>query len=207
MNGIDEMIAQNLKRPDGKQGGTWYIGVDPGLHGALALVDDVSGRLLACVDMPTVVKSSETRTVKGKDGKPDRRVTSERLMVSPHMLARQIDEWCSAAEVAGRRIVAVIEEVQSMPRDGAVGAFAFGKSAGLIEGVIAAAWIPIEMIRPSVWKKKAGLTADKAVAIRKAQERFPTHVHLFMRKKDDGRAEASILASWAASRKGGSHDH
>lgn len=94
-----------------------------------------------------------------------------------------------------------------MPRDGAVGAFAFGKSAGLIEGVIAAAWIPIEMIRPSVWKKKAGLTADKAVAIRKAQERFPTHVHLFMRKKDDGRAEASILASWAASRKGGSNDH
>jgi crossover junction endodeoxyribonuclease RuvC len=84
---------------------------------------------------------------------------------------------------------------KSHAAEAAVGAFAFGRSRGVIEGVLGAAGIPATMITPVAWKRSIGLTlASKDAARSEAIRRWPNHAALFARVKDDGRAEAALIA-------------
>ena len=66
---------------------------------------------------------------------------------------------------------------------------------GVIEGVLAAAGIPIQFITPASWKRGVGLTlASKDAARSEAIRRWPASAGLFARVKDDGRAEAAFIA-------------
>jgi len=47
-----------------------------------------------------------------------------------------------------------------------------------------------------VWKPALGLTSDKQVSLDLARHLFPAHAGLLRRKKDDGRAEAMLLAEY-----------
>ena len=60
--------------------------------------------------------------------------------------------------------------------------------------------IPVTTVRPNKWKPALGLTGDKNLSRQKASELFPAQADLFARAKDDGRAEAALLA-WYAVRK------
>jgi crossover junction endodeoxyribonuclease RuvC len=105
-------------------------------------------------------------------------------------------------------ITAVVERVSSMPRQ--AGAFAFGLSTGIIHGCLASHGIPFELVSPSVWKAKMGLTKfpDETYAQNKTRARalakqlFPKEAHLFKRVRDDGRAEALLMAVYWSSRGG-----
>ena len=68
----------------------------------------------------------------------------------------------------------------------------------VILGVLAGNGVAIELVRPAVWKKAARISKDKGSARKAAQERFPDSAGLFARAKDDGRAEAALLARWRA---------
>lgn len=92
--------------------------------------------------------------------------------------------------------LAVIENVHSMPRQGVVSSFKFGRSKGVVEGVVAALRIPVEMPSPAAWKKAMGVSADKDSSRAKALELHPVHADLFARVKDADRAEAVLLAEW-----------
>lgn len=151
------------------------LGVDPGCSGALALVED--GRLLEVVDMPIL----HITTGKGK-----------RAVMDLQSLARLMDRWATML-VIGK---AYVEDVASMPRDGAVGAFKFGFAAGAVNAAIACQFIPIEPVRPQVWKKAFGLKADKDASRQRAMREWPGQAELFARVKDDGRAEAALIALW-----------
>lgn len=89
----------------------------------------------------------------------------------------------------------IIEDVHAHPGQGVSSMFSFGRSLGVIEGVFAAAGKPIAYVSPAKWKKAMGLTADKGSSRRKAIERWPES-RLFDRVKDDGRAEAALIALW-----------
>lgn len=89
---------------------------------------------------------------------------------------------------------AYIERAQSMPNQGIASSFKYGVGYGTILGVLGALHIPIHTIRPAVWKKAAGLTNDKGASRRRAIELWPSHSHMFARAKDDGRAEAALIA-------------
>jgi len=90
------------------------------------------------------------------------------------------------------------------PGEGAVGAFAFGRSRGVVEGVLAAAGIPASFIAPASWKRTVGLSmASKDAARAEAIRRWPDHAELFARKKDDGRAEAALIAVAGLAKFGG----
>lgn len=103
---------------------------------------------------------------------------------------------------------AVVERVGSMPRQ--AGAFNFGRSAGVVHGVLAALGIPYNLVSPVVWKGAMGLrkmpneTQDqnKTRARELAMKLWPGNAGEFKRVKDDGRAEAALLAYYFAHKKG-----
>jgi len=99
---------------------------------------------------------------------------------------------------------AYIEYVGARPGEGAVGAFSFGRSRGVVEGVLAAAGIPATFIAPAAWKRLVGLTLqNKDAACAEAIRRWPGHASLFARVKDDGRAEAALIGVAGLLRDGG----
>ena len=83
-----------------------------------------------------------------------------------------------------------------MPKQGVTSSFNFGRSKGVVEGVFAAAGRPIVYVSPGVWKRALGLSKDKGASRRRAIELWPDHTDKFRRAKDDGRAEAALIALW-----------
>jgi Holliday junction resolvasome RuvABC endonuclease subunit len=70
---------------------------------------------------------------------------------------------------------AVLEKVHSMPGQGVVSAFTFGKGFGALEMALTAAEIPYEHVTPQKWQKAMGCLTkgDKNVSKRRSQELFP----------------------------------
>ena len=74
---------------------------------------------------------------------------------------------------------------------------AFGRSRGIIEGVLAAADVPIVWIAPAQWKRAVGIppgqNGAKDAARSKAIAIWPSEAAHFARVKDHGRAEACLI--------------
>jgi len=158
-----------------------FLGVDIGAQGAVAIIT-ADGRLVEIHDMPVLA-----------DGPANRRSVNGPLLVD---IIFKSHANC-----------AFVEHVAARPGEGAVGAFAFGRSRGVVEGVLAAAGIPTKFIAPAAWKKCVGLSmASKDAARAEAIRRWPDHAALFARKKDDGRAEAALIAMAGLTKFGGSPD-
>jgi crossover junction endodeoxyribonuclease RuvC len=123
--------------------------------------------------------------------------------VSPEGVAMIID---MAKSTAGGRIVAAVENVSSMPRQ--AGAFNFGRSAGVVHGVLGALSVPFTMVQPAQWKSSMGLrkgvnetqAENKTKARELASSLWPEHAAEFKRVKDDGRAEACLIARFYANK-------
>jgi crossover junction endodeoxyribonuclease RuvC len=49
-----------------------------------------------------------------------------------------------------------------------------------------------------VWKRALGVKGDKDVSRQRASALLPRHSGLWLRKKDDGRAEAALIAYYGA---------
>ena len=153
---------------------SFIIAVDPGINGAIAILEK-SGELVQVFEMPSV------EVVVG--GKAKRRV-------SPEMLAAELRLY----NVSGT--VAIIEQVGAMPGQGVSSMFAFGEAFGLVKGVLAGMTIPFQTITPGKWKKALNLNAGKDASRAKAAALFPEHASEFRRVKDDGKAEAALIAYW-----------
>ena len=65
--------------------------------------------------------------------------------------------------------------------------------------------MPYTLVTPMVWKKHFALGRDKAESIDLAQRMFPTLAPIITRKKDDGLAEAALIAAWGRERVGGTY--
>jgi crossover junction endodeoxyribonuclease RuvC len=149
------------------------LGIDPGQSGALAWVCD--GALIEVVDMPTI-------EVRGK---------------------RKINAGALANIISKRDVeFVVIEAVHAMPKQGVSSSFNFGYGAGLLEGVCAALNYAVQMVPPAQWKRLASLPADKGACRQLAARHWPGAAHMFSRVKDDGRAEASLMARIYSLKKG-----
>jgi crossover junction endodeoxyribonuclease RuvC len=146
------------------------LGVDPGAGGALAMYDtDLEALVIA--DMPTM----PVRT-----GKTTRRQISEGVLVAT------LRNW--------QPHEAYLERVHSMPGQGVTSAFTFGQSYGLIRGILTGLTIPWHLVTPQEWKRYFRLGPDKREARLIAARLLPANASSFARVKDDGRAEAALLA-------------
>lgn len=151
----------------------YIMGIDPGIHGALACIDPRMNQVVALNDVPVVPDGPNGRNI----------VDTATLSLQLHVLSNDI-EFC------------MIEDVHSMPRDGHVGAFSFGKTTGILIGMVSALLIPIHYVPPAVWKGCFGLGRDKNESREMATKRYPHSSHLWKRKKDSDRAEAVLIADF-----------
>jgi hypothetical protein len=73
-------------------------------------------------------------------------------------------------------------------------AVTIAQAYGEMKACLFFAGIPTNEVLPAAWKKQFGLSTDKDASRAYASSVFPDQAHLWARKKDDGRAEASLLA-------------
>lgn len=147
----------------------WTIGVDPGNSGALAAIDPIMGRL-AILDMPV-------RTFGA---------TANRREVN----AASVAQWFNRHPPS----VVYLEEVWGLKGDGGVNGFTFGDGYGVIRGVAAGLECDLVKVRATIWKARMKVNSDKDWSRERASQLFPSAAEFFQRKKDDGRAEAALIA-------------
>lgn len=92
--------------------------------------------------------------------------------------------------------LAIVEAVTARPGNGSVSSFTFGRCYGAILATLACAGIRTITVPPAVWKRRMNLTADKERSRARAIMEFPAVTGL-ARKRDEGRAEALLLALYA----------
>jgi len=149
----------------------YVIGVDIGNQGGIAILAS-EGDLIDAIEMPCL-----------QDG-PNNRPT-----VSAALLAAIIRK--------SRASMAFVEHVAARPGEGPTGAFAFGRSRGVVEGCLGSYSIPVSFLTPARWKRLVGIApgaagakdAARSLAIR----HWPAKASLFALKKSDGLAEAALI--------------
>ena len=152
------------------------LAIDPGITGALALYESyhlmpLMSQDLVVYDMPTL----------------DGDVNASELW---HMIK------------FAKPHVAIIEHVHPHPKEGVSSVWRFSAAFTTARVVVQLLGIPCMLVSPAKWKRGMNLKGGpegKEQARRIAIETFPSHSQLFSRKKDHGRAEASLLAVYAAS--------
>ena len=148
----------------------FVLGIDPGLNGGLALYDTINKTLHHVESIPIVTLPNGKRTL-----------DIYTLGITLGGFARYIS-------------FALIEQVHSMPGQGVVSTFTFGKGFGCILGALGVFLVPIKLIPPSVWKTALGLSSNKKQSIQLAARLFPDFKSEFSKTKDDGKAEAALIA-------------
>lgn len=151
---------------------TYTIGFDPGLDGAFTVLDN-KGQIVQIFDMPTI---------EVKVGSSMKRQVAPQAIVSELQLFTR--EPCFA----------VVEKVASRPGQGVASMFGFGRSLGVLEGLLAGLMIPYQLVPPQTWSKAMKLAPGKGASRQRAMELWPAHAGEFKRVKDDGRADSALLA-------------
>ena len=148
------------------------IGIDPGLSGAIAILEN--NKVLRIFDMPVM-----------SEGKKNKRQINSALLVN--ILKDNISN--------NEEISVVIEQVNAMPGQGVTSMFNFGQTFGAIKGICAALQLPIFFVRPSKWKKHFELiNASKDASRTKAIEMYPKLSSELAKKKDVNKSDAILIA-------------
>jgi crossover junction endodeoxyribonuclease RuvC len=148
------------------------IGVDPGLNGALAVLD--GNKIIEVFDIPVMAE--------GKKNK--RQLNSAELssILRNNMLNNE-------------NTVVVVEQVNAMPGQGVTSMFNFGQTFGAIKGICAALGLPIFFVRPSKWKKHFDLiNSSKDASRTKVIEMYPSISNQLSKKKDVNKSDAILIA-------------
>lgn len=196
-------------------------GIDPGMGGAIAIIDLRGTNIVANV-FYTPVKN----IIKNKKKKKDYDVEE---------MAKLLEKYKNC------KILVVQEATHAMPNQGTTSMYSFGRGAGLWEGIAGAYHMPIKFISPMAWKsewadelfkkidkpeilrltpvevnrlsatdrkkhkdaqKQYKQDMDKAKKLAKDNARelagklYPTLKECFLLKKDDGKAESLLIAEY-----------
>ena len=154
-----------------------YIGIDPGLTGAI----------VAIMDNEIVV--TDTTTISTKVGKKNKTLYDVQGMVAA---LKEFTDSKYDVRVA-------LEKVHSMKGQGVASTFSTGEGFGLWKGIITAMGFSMQLVTPQAWKKVMmdGTTGkDKDADRLRAIELFPEAYDKLQRKKDHGRADALLIAEY-----------
>lgn len=151
-------------------------GIDPGLTGGIAFI---AGDFISSKRVPILTLD------KGKTKK------------------RYLDAWGIMRMLSDQEPDHIfIEKQQAMPKQGLASTFATGFGYGLYIGLLVASRIPYTEISPVRWKRDLQVPSDKDAARKRASEILPAASELWQLKRDDGLAEAALIAYWGATRSG-----
>lgn len=146
------------------------VAFDPGLKGAVAVMDAERERVLGIFDMPVAGGCTD-----------------------PAALTDLMEGLLSVYQ--GEDIQAVIEKQSSRPRQKGVDKTMTGY--GVILGVMAALHLRCEPVSPAAWKRRMKLSDDKGASIAAAGRMFPDRFADLKGPRGgmmDGRAEAMLIA-------------
>jgi len=150
------------------------IGIDPGLSGAIAILED--NKIKELFDMPVM-----------PDGKKNKRQLNSALLVK--LIKDNIEDL--------EKTVMVVEQVNAMPGQGVTSMFNFGQTFGAIKGICAALGLPIFLVRPAKWKKHFELiNSSKDASRTKAIEMYPSASEQLSKKKDVNKSDAILIARY-----------
>ena len=150
------------------------IGIDPGLSGGIAILDN--SKVIELFDMPVM-----------PDGKKNKRQLNSALLV------KLIKDHIKNLEDT----VMVVEQVNAMPGQGVTSMFNFGQTFGAIKGICAALGLPIFFVRPAKWKKHFELiNSSKDSSRTKAIEMYPSISEQLSKKKDVNKSDAILIARY-----------
>jgi len=144
------------------------IGIDPGVTGAIAKLND-DDSFISVLDMPVMAG------------------TGKRQQVNSAELVKIIKAYSNG------NCIAYLEQASAMPKQGVSSMFSFGCSYGIIQGVLAALSVPMVIVPPRTWKKRAGIIGKEKDYCRTLMQRLYPMAELG-RKKDIGRADALAIA-------------
>ena len=148
------------------------IGIDPGLSGAIAILED--RKVLEIFDMPVMA-----------EGKKNKRQLNSAQLVN--IIKSNLEDADNTA--------VVVEQVNAMPGQGVTSMFNFGQTFGAIKGVCAALKLPIFFVRPSKWKKHYELiNSSKDSSRTKVIEMYPSLANQLSKKKDVNKSDAILIA-------------
>tara|TARA_Y100001970_G_scaffold225106_1_gene277821 strand:+ start:10229 stop:10720 length:492 start_codon:yes stop_codon:yes gene_type:complete len=150
------------------------IGIDPGLSGAIAVLDDF--KIFEIYDMPIM-----------SEGKKNKNQLNSAQLVK--ILKNNFKN--------NEELFVIVEQVNAMPGQGVTSMFNFGQTFGAIKGICASLNLPIYYVRPSKWKKHFELiNASKDASRTKVIEMYPSLSERFKKKKDVNRADAVLIARY-----------
>ena len=150
------------------------IGIDPGLSGGIAILEDK--KVLGLYDMPVMA-----------EGKKNKRQLNSAELVNIIKNNIKVNE----------EIAVIVEQVNAMPGQGVTSMFNFGQTFGAIKGVCAALQLPIFFVRPSKWKKHFELiNSSKDSSRTKVIEMYPSLSNQLSKKKDVNKSDAILIARY-----------
>ena len=149
------------------------IGIDPGLSGGIAILDNL--KIFDLFDMPIM-----------SEGKKNKNQLNSAQLVN--IIKKHI--------VLGKTFV-IVEQVSAMPGQGVTSMFNFGQTFGSIKGICAALNLPIFYVRPAKWKKHFELiNSSKDASRTKVIEMYPYISDRLSRKKDVNKADAILIGRY-----------
>ena len=158
-----------------------YVGIDPGVTGAIAFLHPTDLKKSIAIDIPNVQIVTGRKTASGA---PSHRTQTD--------LGALWDLFVICKPLWGSTFV-VIEQQQPMPKDTALTGFTVGKNFGMWPLFLYSHGIAHDTIRPVAWKRAQKLMKQgKEAARMRAQKLFPRAS--LKRKKDHNRAEALLIA-------------
>lgn len=156
------------------------LGCDPGINGAVGLLRFDAGGFFESgdvYDMPTITVEVS--------GRARRRVDFHGCLNLMRALSYEDVALCA------------FEDVHGMGGQDGARAFEFGRGTAYLEAAVTTAGHPLRMVQPNIWKG-AMRVRGKASPRLEAQRLFPSLAGKFTRVADDGRAEACLIAAYAA---------
>jgi len=142
-------------------------GIDPGQTGGLGIIYADGSTM--CLDVPFAGKAPDWQ--------------------------KWARSWWFALSEAQPEDIA-IESVSAMPKQGVSSTFKFGETLGFVHGIclLACPNAVIHWPSPALWKRKMGVSSDKKETSAEARRLFPKMTSDLARVKDNGKAEALLIA-------------
>jgi hypothetical protein len=125
----------------------YFIGLDPGQSGGIARL----------IYQGSILVDTQAIPLKDKTERDIYEIIDEFAFVNDH------------------NTHAVLEQVNSMPKQGVSSSFKFGRNYGMLEMVLVCTHIPYQLVRPAIWQGllKCRSGGDKNVTKKAAQQLFP----------------------------------
>ncbi len=150
------------------------IGIDPGLSGGIAILDDL--KIFDIYDMPIM-----------SEGKKNKNQLNSAQLVN--IIRKNL--------IPNGDTFLIVEQVSAMPGQGVTSMFNFGQTFGSIKGICAALNLPIFFVRPAKWKKHFDLiNSSKDASRTKVIEMYPSISPRLSKKKDVNKADAILIARY-----------